>query len=178
MTSRADFLQYGLTQLPSESIGFDSMLYKEKQKNELYTDTKNYLSKRQAYLTGLKPKINQLYLDTMGDGDMAHLPLNLRTKFAQNVTTEFYNTHKKIAEELWPNVNKAFDQYESINVANNILDKNIVAKVKKPRKSTKKVESSSDSSSDEEVVKKPAKKAAKKPAKKAAKKTVKKTVKK
>jgi hypothetical protein len=124
--------KYGQLQSPMQRLGLDKMLYNEDKKKELFTDTKNYVTKRNDFLQNEMKKIDDEWLAFMKrgekDGDLFGIPISERTALADRLAVSKKTEIAKIADDLWPNADLGYKQQANLNTAQNIVEGNIVAK--------------------------------------------------
>jgi len=122
----AKWSEFGILKSPFETLGLDEDLYKTMKKSELYTDTKQYLGKRDKYIQSIRNKVNKAWLETMQE--MADVPYGERKKLAFKIAERVSKEQMKIADELYPNANQALEQAANLGKVADIVEGNLAVK--------------------------------------------------
>jgi len=122
----AKWSEFGILKSPFETLGLDEDLYKTMKKSELYTDTKQYLGKRDKYIQSIRNKVNKAWLETMQE--MADVPYGERKKLAFKIAERVSKEQMKIADELYPNANQALEQAANLGKVADIVAGNLAVK--------------------------------------------------
>lgn len=132
-----DYTKYGLLVSPFESFGYDKKLHDEERKKELFTDTKKYITDRFNFIKGMKDTINNTYKSTFDNVEIQKLPIKDRMDISKRASENVMKQFENVAEEIWPDPNRALQLQSNINVATEVVKDNMSvpsAVVKKPRK--------------------------------------------
>jgi len=128
----AKWSEFGILKSPFSALGLEEDLYKTMKKSELYTDTKQYISKRNKYIESIANKVNKAWLDTMKE--MADVPYGERKKLADKIAKKVSKDQMEIANELYPNADQALEQASNLSKVKDIVEGNLAVKpARKPR---------------------------------------------
>lgn len=128
----AKWSEFGILKSPFSALGLEEDLYKTMKKSELYTDTKQYISKRNKYIESIANKVNKAWLDTMKE--MADVPYGERKKLADKIAKKVSKDQMEIANELYPNATQALEQAANLGKVKDIVEGNLAVKpARKPR---------------------------------------------
>jgi len=131
----AKWSEFGILKSPFETLGLDEDLYKTMKKSELYTDTKQYLGKRDKYIQSIRNKVNKAWLETMQE--MADVPYGERKKLAFKIAEKVSKDQMKIADELYPNANQALEQAANLGKVADIVEGNLAVKPARKQRAPK-----------------------------------------
>ena len=128
MSDKTEWFKMGQLQSPAERLGLDKYLYKEAKKKELFTNTKDYLTKRNEFLQKSSSQVNNKWKEFMERDDLKEIPIAERTQLADRLAKSTLDEYQRIAEELYPNADLGYKQASNLNVAQNVVEGNIVTK--------------------------------------------------
>lgn len=94
------WLEYGLVKSPFADE--EEKIYKNNRKTQLFTNTKDYIAKRNEYMSSLKDDVDNQYIKTMRELKARDIPLKKAQELAKDMGKNLFDEGKKIAQVLWP----------------------------------------------------------------------------
>lgn len=119
-----DWTKYGQIVSPIERLGYNQYFYQEGKKKDLFLDTKNYITKRNEFIGGVKPLVDNAWKDVMEKN--SDIPILERTRIADNFAKKTFDLYQSLADELYPNANLAYKQQGDLNIAQKVIEGNVI----------------------------------------------------
>ena len=123
--SQINWTEYGMLRSPMEELGLDEVIYKSGKKTDLYTNTGEYLEKRNQLLGTLSKQIDTTF-DSIMKNIGAEVPMKERKRIAFEVAKQKKSEIMKIVDEVYPMADKAYSQASNISKAQNIAKGNLI----------------------------------------------------